>query len=121
GRRHAARVPLDARRAGGRSRAGGRARPAGARRVGARRDRLSSPRRGGRGLRSAALRGARGRPQLTPIDPEGWAVERRYLEDDGPAALATFLERRAASLGSLAPTEPTRPPAPRAHPPARRA
>src|SRR5262249_56224495 len=108
GRRHAARVPLDARRAGGRSRAGGRARPAGARRVGARRDRLSSPRRGGRGLRSAALRGARGRPQLTPIDPEGWAVERRYLEDDGPAALATFLERRAASLGSLAAIEPAR-------------
>mgnify|MGYP003575061559 CR=1 FL=1 len=43
-----------------------------------------------------------------PIDPERWAVERRYLENDGPAALATFLERRAASLGSLASIEPAR-------------
>jgi len=45
---------------------------------------------------------------FAPIDPERWAVERRYLEDDGPRALATFLERRAASLGSLAAIEPAR-------------
>lgn len=49
-----------------------------------------------------------GGDSFTPIDPERWAVERRYLEDDGPAALTTFLERRAASLGSLAAIEPAR-------------
>jgi len=49
-----------------------------------------------------------GGDSFAPIDPERWAVERRYLEDDGPAALATFLERRAASLGSLASIEPAR-------------
>src|SRR5262250_3689576 len=38
---------------------------------------------------------------FTPIDPERWAVERRYLDDDGPRALATFLERRAKSLEAL--------------------
>jgi DinB superfamily len=41
-------------------------------------------------------------PRFTPIDPERWAKERRYLEDDGPRALATFRERRAASLALLA-------------------
>ena len=42
---------------------------------------------------------------LVPIDPERWAVERRYLEDDGPRSLTTFRERRTttlAFLGSLA-------------------
>lgn len=45
---------------------------------------------------------------FAPIDPERWAVERRYLEDDGPRALATFLERRATSLGAFAAIEPAR-------------
>jgi len=45
---------------------------------------------------------------FTPIDPGRWAVERRYLDDDGPRALATFLERRAKSLEALAAIEPTR-------------
>ena len=36
---------------------------------------------------------------FVPIDPERWATERRYAEDDGPRALAAFRERRAASLG----------------------
>ena len=39
--------------------------------------------------------------KFTPIDPERWAVERKYLEDDGPGALAAFRERRAASLAFL--------------------
>lgn len=46
--------------------------------------------------------------RFTPIDPERWAIERRYLEDDGPRALAAFRERRAASLGLLATTAPSR-------------
>lgn len=47
-----------------------------------------------------------GGARFAPIDPERWAVERRYLDDDGPRALAAFGERRAASLaflGGLAP------------------
>ena len=39
-----------------------------------------------------------GGQRFTPIDPERWATDRRYLEDDGPRALAAFRERRAASL-----------------------
>src|SRR5258705_2658723 len=38
---------------------------------------------------------------FTPIDPERWATDRRYLDDDGPRALAAFRERRAASLAFL--------------------
>ena len=34
---------------------------------------------------------------FVPIDPEGWASERRYAEEDGPRALAAFRERRAAN------------------------
>jgi DinB family protein len=49
-----------------------------------------------------------GGPSFVPIDPERWAVERRYLEDDGPRTLAIFLERRAASLDSLVAIEPPR-------------
>lgn len=45
---------------------------------------------------------------FTPIDPERWAAERRYLDDDGPRALATFLERRARSLDLLTAVEPAR-------------
>jgi hypothetical protein len=51
---------------------------------------------------------AEGGGQFTPIDPERWAVERRYLEADGPAALAAFRERRAASLAYLAGLAPAR-------------
>jgi DinB superfamily len=49
-----------------------------------------------------------GGASFVPIDPEGWAVERRYAEADGPAALAEFRTRRAASLASLATVAPER-------------
>jgi hypothetical protein len=49
-----------------------------------------------------------GGQRFTPIDPERWATERRYLEDDGPRALAAFRERRAASLATLAVAAPSR-------------
>ena len=39
--------------------------------------------------------------KFAPIDPERWAMERKYLEDDGPGALAAFRERRSASLAFL--------------------
>lgn len=39
-----------------------------------------------------------GGSSFVPIDPERWATERRYAEDDGPRALSAFRERRAASL-----------------------
>ena len=49
-----------------------------------------------------------GGASFAPIDPERWAVERRYLEADGPQALAAFRERRVASLGSLVAIAPAR-------------
>jgi hypothetical protein len=49
-----------------------------------------------------------GRASFAPIDPERWATERRYLDDDGPRALAAFRERRAASLSSLVAIAPAR-------------
>ena len=49
-----------------------------------------------------------GGASFAPIDPERWATERRYLDDDGPRALAAFRERRAASLGSMAAITPAR-------------
>jgi hypothetical protein len=49
-----------------------------------------------------------GGQRFTPIDPERWATERRYLDDDGPRALAVFRERRTASLGSLVAVAPSR-------------
>ena len=49
-----------------------------------------------------------GGDSFKPIDPERWVVERRYLEDDGPRALAAFRERRVASLDSLVAIEPAR-------------
>src|SRR5207253_6213408 len=52
--------------------------------------------------------GSIGGERFTPIDPERWATERRYLEDDGPRALAAFRERRAASLGALVTAVPSR-------------
>jgi hypothetical protein len=47
-----------------------------------------------------------GGTRFTPIDPEGWAVERRYRDQDPRAALAALDERRATSLKFLATTEP---------------
>src|SRR5689334_11271653 len=38
---------------------------------------------------------------FAPIDPEGWAASRRYLEADGPATLAELGRRRAASVAWL--------------------
>jgi hypothetical protein len=49
-----------------------------------------------------------GGARFAPIEPERWAAERRYLDDDGPAALAAFRARRAASLASLAGVAPGR-------------
>lgn len=46
-----------------------------------------------------------GGARFLTIDPERWAAERRYLEDDGPRALSAFRDRRTttlAFLGSLA-------------------
>jgi hypothetical protein len=45
---------------------------------------------------------------FVPIDPERWAVERRYLEASGPAVLADFRARRTASLAFLAGVTPGR-------------
>jgi DinB family protein len=49
-----------------------------------------------------------GGTEFVPIDPERWAVERRYHEADGPAVLADFRSRRAASLAFLAGVAPAR-------------
>lgn len=49
-----------------------------------------------------------GGERFVPIDPERWAVERRYRDDDGLRALAAFRERRAASLAFLATVAPAR-------------
>ena len=42
-----------------------------------------------------------GGKEFAPIDPERWAVERRYLDADAPAAVDAFLRCRAASLAWL--------------------
>lgn len=39
---------------------------------------------------------------FVPIDPEKWAVDRRYRADDPPAALALLKRRRAENLAFLA-------------------
>ncbi len=49
-----------------------------------------------------------GQPTFAPIDPEGWAAERRYREADPRAALQTLHERRAASLAFLDAVSPDR-------------
>jgi hypothetical protein len=49
-----------------------------------------------------------GEARLAPIDPERWAVERRYREADPAAALAAFRAARAASLAMLAAAPPGR-------------
>jgi DinB superfamily len=46
--------------------------------------------------------------RFAPIDPEGWAIARRYHEADPAAALAAFREHRAASLALLATAIPDR-------------
>ena len=43
---------------------------------------------------------------FTPIDPEGWAVERRYHEADPATALSALVGARAASLEWLASLDP---------------
>lgn len=45
---------------------------------------------------------------FTPIDPQRWAEERRYLEADPDEASRAFRERRAASLAFLATVQPDR-------------
>src|SRR5262245_49078927 len=47
-----------------------------------------------------------GQTEFTPIDPERWAVERRYREARFDEALAAFRDRRAASLDYLATLAP---------------
>ena len=39
---------------------------------------------------------------FTPVDPEGWAVARRYREANPTDALAAFRDRRTANLAMLA-------------------
>jgi hypothetical protein len=46
--------------------------------------------------------------EFAPIDPEGWAVERRYIDVDPATAMNAFGERRAASLAYLAALDPAR-------------
>jgi hypothetical protein len=49
-----------------------------------------------------------GGDRFDPIDPERWAIERRYQDADPAAALAAFAERRAASLAFLGTVAPER-------------
>lgn len=49
-----------------------------------------------------------GGTRFAPIDPEQWAVDRRYLDDDPARALAALRERRAASLAFLDGVSPER-------------
>lgn len=49
---------------------------------------------------------AAGGTAFAPIDPERWAVERRYRDVVPSAALTAFRERRAASLDLLATLRP---------------
>jgi hypothetical protein len=53
-------------------------------------------------LRVIVERGA----AFAPIDPERWAMERGYLDADGPATLAELGRRRAASVAWLARVDP---------------
>ena len=45
---------------------------------------------------------------FAPIDPEGWAAARRYLDADGPATLAELVRRRAVSVAWLETIAPAR-------------
>jgi DinB superfamily len=53
---------------------------------------------------------------FTPIDPERWAAERRYRDDDPTAVVEALRDRRAASLALLARTPAERLGGSRAHP-----
>jgi hypothetical protein len=46
--------------------------------------------------------------RFVPIDPERWAVERRYRDADPAAALAAFAERRADNVVFLGTVPPDR-------------
>lgn len=52
-----------------------------------------------------------GGARFTPVDPEGWAIARRYHEADPGEALAAFRTHRAANLTLLAGATPQRFPA----------
>ena len=45
---------------------------------------------------------------FAPIDPERWAVERRYQDDDPMGVLASFTERRRDTLAFLGTIDPKR-------------
>jgi hypothetical protein len=49
-----------------------------------------------------------GGTRFAPIDPEGWAMARRYRDADPAEALATFRAHRAANLAMLAGAAPER-------------
>jgi hypothetical protein len=49
-----------------------------------------------------------GGTRFAPIDPKGWARDRRYLEADPAQALAAFRAHRAASLALLTGASPER-------------
>jgi hypothetical protein len=49
-----------------------------------------------------------GGERFVPIDPERWAVERRYRDADPGAALAAFFQRRAENVTFLATVPPDR-------------
>ncbi len=49
-----------------------------------------------------------GGERYVPIDPERWAVERRYREAEPAAALAAFTDRRAVNLDYLTTVTPDR-------------
>lgn len=51
---------------------------------------------------------ATGGVSFGPIDPERWAVERRYGDDEPRAALGLLKDRRASNLGFLATIDPKR-------------
>ena len=49
-----------------------------------------------------------GNDRFAPIDPARWVTDRRYREADPAAALAAFVDRRAANLDYLATLPPAR-------------
>jgi DinB family protein len=49
-----------------------------------------------------------GGARFTPVDPEGWAMARRYHDADPVEALASFRRHRAANLAMLAGAAPER-------------
>jgi len=49
-----------------------------------------------------------GGTRFTPVDPEGWATARHYLDADPAEALGAFRRHRGASLAMLADAAPER-------------